>query len=169
MAENQKDWSDRLPHVLAAYRASVHESTGYTPNYLMFGREVYTPIDLVLGRTDDNPQSYCDWVEERAAIMESAYDQTRTHLGFTAEREKRYYDVRVRPAQFKVGDWCWCYWPRRRVNRSPKWQRFYDGPYLVVKVLGPLNDLVQIVNVLQHVLCMLINLNRTLVLPRTVG
>lgn len=35
--------------VIAAYRASRHEATGYTPNFLMYGREVRDPIDLAMG------------------------------------------------------------------------------------------------------------------------
>jgi transposase InsO family protein len=40
VAANQRDWDERLQTVVAAYRASVHEATGYTPNLLMLNREV---------------------------------------------------------------------------------------------------------------------------------
>ena len=30
--ETQRDWDEKLPMVLAAYRASVHQYTGYSPN-----------------------------------------------------------------------------------------------------------------------------------------
>ena len=36
--EDQINWDDHLPHVMMAYRASEHTSTGATPNFLMFGR-----------------------------------------------------------------------------------------------------------------------------------
>ena len=29
-----------------AYRAAEHETTGNTPNYMMLGREVTTPLDI---------------------------------------------------------------------------------------------------------------------------
>ena len=40
VSEQQRDWDLCLPYVMAAYRATVHQSTGYSPNYLMLAREV---------------------------------------------------------------------------------------------------------------------------------
>ena len=49
VSELQKDWDIKVPAVMAAYRATIHEATGYSPNFLMFGRELRAPIDLVWG------------------------------------------------------------------------------------------------------------------------
>ena len=38
--EHRDDWDDLLPAVMMAYRSSVHESTGFSPYRLMFGRSV---------------------------------------------------------------------------------------------------------------------------------
>jgi len=46
MSDLQRDWDDRLPAVMAAYRASPHDATGYSPNRLFLGREVRMPLDL---------------------------------------------------------------------------------------------------------------------------
>ena len=46
---NQRNWDECLPAVMAAYRAAKHDSTGYTPNKLVFNRENRMPIDIVLG------------------------------------------------------------------------------------------------------------------------
>ena len=43
-ANHQLDWDCVLPKVMFAYRTSVHHSTGRTPYFLMFGREVKLPI-----------------------------------------------------------------------------------------------------------------------------
>ncbi|XP_061183319.1 uncharacterized protein LOC133191588 [Saccostrea echinata] len=45
--EHHSDWDIYLPYVMMAYRASVHETTGFTPNYLMLGREVSAPLDIM--------------------------------------------------------------------------------------------------------------------------
>ena len=34
---------------MAAYSASVHVATGYVPNFLVLGREVQAPLDVILG------------------------------------------------------------------------------------------------------------------------
>jgi len=53
VSESQRDWDDRLPTVLAAYRASPHESAGFTQNRLFLGREVRILLDLLLDLPDD--------------------------------------------------------------------------------------------------------------------
>jgi len=49
VADNQRDWDERLPAVMAAFRAAKHDSTGYSPNWLVFERENRMPIDITLG------------------------------------------------------------------------------------------------------------------------
>ena len=40
VSENELDWDTRVPFVMIAYRASVHDATSFTPNFLAFGRVV---------------------------------------------------------------------------------------------------------------------------------
>src|SRR3989442_832292 len=77
---NQKNWDEYLPGVMAAYRASYHESTGYSPNFMMFGRENQAPVDLVLGLPEERAQQYgsCDdFVDRKISIMREAYRLAR--------------------------------------------------------------------------------------------
>ena len=46
--EHQDYWDDLLPAVMMAYRSSVHESTGFSPYWLMFGEECTLPMDVEL-------------------------------------------------------------------------------------------------------------------------
>lgn len=47
------DWDLMIPYAVMAYRATKHSATGFTPNYMMFGREVSEPVDLVAGLPPD--------------------------------------------------------------------------------------------------------------------
>ena len=64
--ENQTNWSVKLPYVLMAYRSSVHETTGSTPHYLVFGHEVSLPLDLMHGSPPSTtPFDVPDWVSQK--------------------------------------------------------------------------------------------------------
>jgi len=103
--ENQRDWESLLPYVMAAYRSSRHEATQFTPNYLMLGREVRAPINIVYGSPETTPKcTYDDYADELQHRMQGAYPHVREHLQEAAQRSKRYYDMRVRPQQYSVGD-----------------------------------------------------------------
>ncbi|KAL5005383.1 hypothetical protein ScPMuIL_018839, partial [Solemya velum] len=44
---DQSDWDLHLPTVTMAYRSSIHETTGVTPNFMMLGREINTPLNIM--------------------------------------------------------------------------------------------------------------------------
>ena len=44
----QEDWDLHLATVGLAIRSTVNRQTGFTPNFLMLGREVFQPLDLML-------------------------------------------------------------------------------------------------------------------------
>jgi len=95
-----------LPFVMAAYRSSSHQSTNYSPNYLMFVREVRAPADLVFGtQTEQAPSSYDDYTAAMESRMRQVYDLVRQELGIKAEWMKRHYDLQVRLQKFRTGEW----------------------------------------------------------------
>jgi len=146
IAESQRDWDEKLPMVVAAYRASPHSSTGFTPNRLFLGRENRMPLDLVMGfpfEEDTVGATIDEFVANQRQQAETAYRVAREHLGVAAERRKAVYDARVKPDEFQVGSKVWYYYPRRYARKSPKWQRCYVGPYTVVRIIPPVNYVLQ--------------------------
>ena len=139
--EDQRNWDEMVGPALAAYRSTIHSATGYTPNYLMFGREVCTPLDLIYGQPEEEKEAvrYCDYVFNWKEKIAEAYTLAREQLGTVAERSKKRYDMKVRPKALKVGDFVWYYCPRRIVGKSPKLQRNFSGPYLLKEFCGPVN------------------------------
>lgn len=62
----------------ASFRASVYESTGYIPNYLMFGRENRMAIYLVYRPVpEENQNTYIDYVEDLKEKFTDAYELVR--------------------------------------------------------------------------------------------
>jgi hypothetical protein len=143
---DQRDWDERLPAVMMAYRASVHESTRYSPNRLMFGREVRLPVDLVYPKPP-NPTEGGDldtYVSKLQDNLLNAFDLVRSNLKNAAEIRKDQYDCKVKTRDsFKSGDKVWYFYPRRRKGKSPKWQNWYVGPYDVIRVIDSHNLVIQ--------------------------
>jgi len=124
--QNQCDWDDRLPYVMAAPRASRHESTKFTPNMMVFGQENRAPADLVLNSVQGGSEQYDspdDYVSELQSKLREAHDLARGHLRLAAERRKETYDIKVKRTTFSVGQWVWYLIPRKFVGRYPKWTK----------------------------------------------
>ena len=79
LSESEKpNWHLHINKLMAAYNATTHSSTGYSPHYLLFGREPLLPIDVILSRRLTNAQerahSYNNFVMEWEARMTEAYE-----------------------------------------------------------------------------------------------
>jgi len=133
VSENQRDWDARLPFAMAAYRATQHDSTGYSPNMLVLGRETRAPPDIVYGAPMES--SECDYdrfVEQTRDRAIQAYYDVRVNLQKRAQRYKKYYDLGLKATDFKTGDWVLYFNPRKLRGRQMKWVRQYEGPFLII-------------------------------------
>ena len=142
VATHQTDWPTHLPFVVNAYNTTEHSATGFSPFFLMYGREQNTPIDVVLGDTRPSGQQVGNYAQLLVDRMRQAHALARENLKRTAERVKKYYDVGVRHKQFNEGDRVWMLNPRRFKKKSPKWERPYVGPFTVVKKINDVNYLI---------------------------
>ena len=133
VSDHHRDWDSHLSFALAAFRATRHDSTGYTPNFLVLGREVRAPPDLVYGHPNDEPdENYDAYVEKVRENSVAAFSEVRQSLQRSAQRSKRYYDIGVKPKRFEIGQWVLYFNPRKFRGKQNKWVRQFEGPYLVV-------------------------------------
>ena len=49
MVETSRDWLEKLPFSLWAYRTDFHTSTGVTPYSLVYGMEAVLPVEIEMG------------------------------------------------------------------------------------------------------------------------
>lgn len=126
-------WPEHVDTMTHAYNCTRHDSTGYTPYYLMFGRHPRLPVDLAFGlSTNEEPCGYSEYVQTLHDSLAHAYaraDQTSRHA---KEQQKKHYDRKAKSQAFSPGD---------RVlvkvchveGRQKLGDRWEPEPYLVVK------------------------------------
>ena len=100
------DWKAHVSTLTHAYNAAVHDSTGFAPYYLMFGRHPRLAIDAFLGLPSNNPiakskQDYNDKLKEQ---LHTAYDKASKEAKHAGAKYKKYYDKKIRYAVLQPGD-----------------------------------------------------------------
>lgn len=117
------DWDDHIPYLLMAYRSSVHDSTGFTPNRLMLGREIALPSDIMYGKPPNSVEHACyhEFVHWFDRASTDCFAFARENLAKTAIRQKRNFDTGVTPLSFECGDKVWFFYPPKKRKLSPGW------------------------------------------------
>ena len=133
VSDHQRDWDTQLSFALAAFRATHHDSTGYSLNYLVLGREVRALPDIVYGDPDEEPdEDYDRFVERIRDQSVTAFSEVCRSLNKCAQRSKKYYDIGFKPKKFVTGQWVLYFNPRKFRGKQNKWIRNYEGPYLII-------------------------------------
>ena len=100
------DWDEYIPASLFAYRASVNDATGYSPYFLMHGREPVLPSDIIFnpaGSEHPEGESYESYVDTVAARLRKAFEKTRRTQYESHLANYNRAPERARP-NFKQGD-----------------------------------------------------------------
>ena len=126
LTRDESDWDLLLPHLTRAVRSVPHSMTGETANYMMFGRELSLPEDL-LAEPNLPLSSREDYVGDLIDRLQAAHDFVRSK-----QEEIRAEDQQA-PPLFSAGDYVWLKAKRHPKGTTPKLQPKWQGPYKVLE------------------------------------
>jgi hypothetical protein len=96
----QDDWDELLPYLAFAYNTSANSTTGYSPYYLLYGREATLPVDVAMDWTPESQLTH--GIHEKLQI---ARRLAQENLIDAQNNQRRNYDVKRGEAEkFKIGD-----------------------------------------------------------------
>lgn len=143
VADNHRRWDTLLPKVACAMRTGVNESTGLTPFFINFGREIilngqnHIPPEV----TDDptvEQNNLCPG--ERSEILRTVFKDVRARLNKAQQSSAKRYNLRRRHVQYNVGDLVW----RKNYVTSDAARYFtaklapkFIGPFVISKKISP--------------------------------
>ena len=90
-------WGENLATLGMCLRATVNRSTGFTPNMLLLGRDIYMSEENFFGLRNVNymGQPRANHLKELIDKINTAYITARNNLCVTQNRQKRDYDARA--------------------------------------------------------------------------
>lgn len=102
--EKKRCWSEHVVHLVHAYNSTKCDATGYSPYYLMFGREAKLPVDLCFGiMSDVDEVNHSRYVGKLRENLRDAHRLAEEVANKRHQRNKRLYD-RVSFQTLEVGD-----------------------------------------------------------------
>lgn len=89
-----------------AYNATIHETAGFTPFYLMFGRIPRLPVDVVFRSVlfDSNVSDFSTYSNTLLTNLADAVKIAQQHASEQQKRQARQYNKRVKGLTLQVGD-----------------------------------------------------------------
>ena len=89
-----------------AYNSTTHSSTGYSPFFLMFGRESKLPIDCMLPFEPNviAKKTYKQFVDNWKRSMKDAFQIAQSQAEKSRKYNKKHYDRQIKHVAIEVGD-----------------------------------------------------------------
>ena len=138
LTDDQKlDWPTYVGPLVQAYNSTRHDSTGFSPHYLLFGWHPRLSVDAFLDTGKDTaamrPDNYVQRLKER---MKYAYQLAGQNAQKRAAINKKNYDAKVRENRLEVGDMVLVQKVglKGRHKLADRWER---DPYTIVGIPDP--------------------------------
>ena len=105
--EQKKDWKSHVPALVHAYNCTRNTATGFSPYFLLFGREPRLPVDVEFGlqrvgqKGSPGESNYISQLKKR---LQFAYRKAKCMAQKQQARHRGLYNLRCRGATLSVGD-----------------------------------------------------------------
>ncbi|XP_068249716.1 uncharacterized protein [Palaemon carinicauda] len=131
--ESQLEWDEGIDFLLFAIREVPHESLGFSPYEMLFGRSVRGPLSVIKEEWLNTPSESSQTIQQYMNKLKSTLMQVRKIAGEKLRGQqilmKRNYDKACKVRKFKPNDLVLAYLP---VPGSPLKAKFC-GPYPIIK------------------------------------
>jgi len=136
---HHKDWADRLPEALWAYRTTWRNTTGYTPYQLVYGKQVLLPIEFQVKtfRTAAQLSLNLDEAQKQRLMQLNELDEIRQdavqRTVLIQNQRTKWHDKFLKKKTFEEGDWALLFDSRFKHFKGKLTTRWM-GPYEIVTV-----------------------------------
>jgi hypothetical protein len=135
---NQKheNWPELVPYIEFAYNTSVHQSTGFSPHYIVYGQQPRMTIENKLGvkRLVDSESLFQEMIYDR---LENIRKKARQLFQKRQTINQEYANQNRREIEFECGDEVLLMLPHSKKLFRGKLLDRYSGTWIVLRKLSP--------------------------------
>lgn len=124
-----REWDEWCECAAFSYNTSVHEGTKLTPYECVFGKIARVPSATAV-LDEDITETYMDYLTRLKARLRDIQDVARENLIHAKQRSKEYYDRRLNPCVFEVGDNVMLVNDHKKNKKDPE----YAGPFKIIAI-----------------------------------
>ena len=137
MIETSRDWLEKLPFALWAYRTYFCTSTRAIPYSLVYGMEAVLPVEIEMGSLRvalENRISETEWAQSRydqLSLLIERRLRAVDHVQAYQRKMTRAFGKRVRPRKFQRGDLVLKVLKGLINDPRGKFRPSWSGPYVI--------------------------------------
>lgn len=125
-----RDWDEWIPYSLMAYRSTVHSSLGFTPHFLLYGRQLDLPFDCP-HFPEERSERYEDYIISLQNKLKTAHEIARGTETLARETWTRKYNQGKQSRDYEIGDKVYLLEPAAPPHHAKKFYRPWTGPHIV--------------------------------------
>lgn len=124
------EWDELLEYASFSYNTSIHESTGYTPYELVFGKLARQPSSEIVNDIEKE-RTYDDYLHQLITSIHDLQSLARECLIASKLKSKYYYDRKINPQDFQLNDQVFLLNEPKRGKLGDQ----YSGPHIITDIL----------------------------------
>ena len=140
MVETSRDWSEKLPFALWAYRTSFPTSIEATPYSLVYGVEAVLPVEIKMGSLRVALKQHipeADWAQawlDQLNLLNEKKLRTANHVHAYQRKMVRIFKKWVKPRPLQISDLVLRVIRGLIIDPRKKFRRNWSGPYFIRKL-----------------------------------
>lgn len=134
--EDHRHWDEHLPELMFAINTAKHETTGFSPAFLNFGREPLLPTSLYAAYTKITNSDRGNPSQR----LQSTLELVRINLAKAYAKQSHHYNLRKREWKPNIGKWIFIkthHLSNATHKFTAKLAPKFDGPYQIIKFVSP--------------------------------
>lgn len=143
--DDHRTWDLHLPKLQFAMNNSVNETTGFTPSFLVHGRELVTCGSHYIKNEEPNEIVFLprDAYAENVGHLAGIFDKVQAAMWHSHQKNSHHYNLRRKHADFVVGDIIWkkCYY---QSDKAAYFSKKLAAKYQKCRVIGKRSPLVYV-------------------------